>query len=305
MVRACARPAMYRHWLPGAVVLGLLAASVGCGPGQPERLAFAAVGTTGTGGLAQRAVGRSMAATGRDEGLDFVLLLGDSFRRHGVADEHDPQWTHKFVEAYPEDGLPVPFYAVAGNRDHRGSLAALTGYDGDERWRMPALWYRFDQALAEGRTATFIGLDTTSLKRGDAVAREQTDWLARSLETLEPGWLIVFAHDPVIQVSGARDPDLAHLLPLLQRHGLDAYSSGEQAVLALQRDAAGALHVASGAGAMMIDLPPAPGVLALVPRQGFAHVRLDADGLELRFIDRDGNVRHRTVSREHRNGERG
>jgi len=305
MIRASARLALYRRWLPRAVLLGALAGLMACGPGPPERLAFAALGNTGTGGLAQRAVGRSMAATGRDQGLDFVLLLGDNFRRHGVADEDDPQWTHKFVDAYPEDGLPVPFYAVAGNRDHRGSLAALTGYGGDGRWRMPALWYRFDETLADGRSATFIGLDTPSLRRGDAVAREQTDWLVRTLAALEPGWLIVFAHDPLIQVGGARDPDLVHLLPLLQRHGLDLYLSGEQTVLALQRDAAGALHVASGAGAMMIDLPPAPGVLALVPRQGFAHVRLDALGLELRFIDRDGNVRHRTVSREPHDGERG
>ena len=74
-----------------AVLLSLLLAA--CEPAAPERLSFAALGSTGTGGLGQRAVAQSVAATGRDDGLDLVLLkpqlsgdLADGTRVGGLGD---------------------------------------------------------------------------------------------------------------------------------------------------------------------------------------------------------------------------
>lgn len=277
----------------GLLVLLLCALLSACEPADPERLSFAALGSTGTGGEAQRAVGQAMAAGGRDLGLDLVLLLGDNFRRHGVTGVDDPQWQTKFSAAYPADGLDVPFYAIAGNRDHRGDVEALVRYDGDPRWRMPALSYRLDRRLADGTRVSFIALDTPSLIRGGEAARAQRSWLAKTLAAADADWLIVYGHEPFLRVNGDRDPALAPLLPLLHRYGLDLYLSAEEQVLGIQRDARGALHVASGAGAMVSDPPTHPGMAVQIPRQGFVHAQLDGRTLTLRLVDRDGVVRHR------------
>jgi hypothetical protein len=273
-----------------AVLLALLLAA--CEPAAPERLSFAALGSTGTGGLGQRAVAQAVAATGRDDGLDLVLLLGDVFRREGVDGLDDPQWEKKFSAAYPAKGLDLPFYAVAGNRDHRGDVTAMTAFDRDPRWRMPALSYRLDRRLDDGVMVSFIALDTTVLRRSDEAGRSQRRWLADTLAAAAADWLVVYGHDPILRINGEPDPALGPLLPLLHHHGLDLYLSGEEQVLGVQRDAAGALHVASGAGAMVSDPPGHAGMEAHVPRQGFVHVRLEPAALQLRLIDRDGVIHY-------------
>lgn len=276
----------------------VLAASLlaACGPAEPDRLSFAALGSTGTGGLGQRAVGQALAATGRDHGLDFVILLGDVFRREGVDGPDDPQWQTKFTRAYPIDGLDLPFYAVAGNRDHRGDLAAMVDYDGDPRWRMPGPSYRLDRTLAGGERVTFVALDTTTLRAGGEAGRAQRRWLTRTLADAAADWLVVYGHDPILRIDGDTDPALAALLPLLHRHGLDLYLSAEEQVLGVQQDSRGALHVASGAGAMVSDPPGHAGMEAHVPRQGFTYVRIEAASLRLRLVDRDGLVRFTRVA---------
>jgi hypothetical protein len=285
----------------GIVLLCLLLAA--CEPAAPERLSFAALGSTGTGGLGQRAVAQAVAATGRDDGLDLVLLLGDVFRRDGITGLDDPQWEKKFSAAYPSRGLDLPFYAVAGNRDHRGDVEAMTAYDRDPRWRMPALSYRLDRRLEEDVLVSFVALDTTVLRRSDEAGRAQRRWLAETLAAAAADWLVVFGHDPILRINGELDPALGPLLPLLHRHGLDLYLSGEEQVLGVQRDAAGALHVASGAGAMVSDPPGHAGMEAHVPRQGFVHVRLEPATLRLRLIDRDGTVHYqRRLQRDESGG---
>ena len=150
---------------------------------------------------------------------------------------------------------------------------------------------------------SFVALDTTVLRRSDDAGRAQRRWLAETLAEAAADWLVVFGHDPILRINGELDPALGPLLPLLHRHGLDLYLTGEEQVLGVQRDAAGALHVASGAGAMVSDPPGHAGMEAHVPRQGFVHVRLEPATLRLRLIDRDGTVHYnRRLQRDESGG---
>jgi acid phosphatase len=279
---------MRRFFLPALAALCLLP---GCDSSGAPELRFAALGATGTGGEGQHAVAGALAAWHERERLDFVLLLGDNFRPAGVTGTGDPLWETRFSEVYARDRLPVPFLAAAGDRDHDGDIDAQIRYAGDDRWDMPGRYYRSEYRLAGGRSVELYVIDTTRLREPGNPDVQQLAWLSGKLAASTADWRIVAGHHGILRVDGRQDHYLSRtLLPLLQDHAVDVYLSGREHVLAFETDPAGLLHVTSGAGALVSDPRPSPGIACLSPRQGFVAITAGRRELRLAAVDRDGQV---------------
>ena len=273
-------------------VLAALLPVAGCGCGGSPELRFAALGSTGTGGEAQHAVAGALARWHDREDLDFVVLLGDNFRPAGVVSTDDPLWRTRFSDVYSRRGLPLPFLAVPGDRDHDGDIDAQIVYAGDDRWDMPGRYYRMEYRLTGGRSVELYVIDTTRLRDRENPDSQQLAWLSGKLAASTADWRIVAGHHGILRVDGKPDRYLSRtILPLLQDHAVDLYLSGREHVLAFQTDPAGMLHVTSGAGALVSDPRPSPGIACLAPRQGFVAITVARRQLRLAAVDRDDEVR--------------
>jgi hypothetical protein len=123
----------------------------------------------------------------------WVISTGDNFYSFGVTSAADPQFDSSWRSVYTHAALRgVPWYAVAGNHDYRGSLVpgqSQVAWRGDPRWRMPALNYSLVVPLPtssaaapaspgtdDGRTP---GGRVTAAASGDARADLATEVLLR------------------------------------------------------------------------------------------------------------------------------
>jgi 3',5'-cyclic AMP phosphodiesterase CpdA len=154
-------------------------------PSTPIR--FVALGDTGTGGAAQRAIAKRMS----EVPYDLILFLGDIAYESGTAS----QLQHNFFEVYADVLRYVPAYPTIGNherRTHKGHpfFDAFVLF-GAERY------YSF-----EWGDVHFVAIDTTHY---DA---EQLAWLRDDLSHNKRPWTIVFGHHPPY-TSSFRGPQLA------------------------------------------------------------------------------------------------
>lgn len=162
-----------------------------------------------------KALGKYVAEVGKQ--IDAVLLLGDNFygRLSGVDDE---RWQKNFVEQFPPERFPMPFYFVFGNHDFedgtrenwKHELAYTKLEHGDKRWQFPAkvegeTWYRLDLPKTQP-LITFICLNSSkdwlnSKKynpNADFRWPAQTDWVKAELAAPRTTpWLAGEAHYPL------------------------------------------------------------------------------------------------------------
>jgi predicted MPP superfamily phosphohydrolase len=104
---------------------------------------FLVVGDWGTGASFQKRVAAQMCAKASKEKPAFILSTGDNIYNSGVSSVDDPQWKTKFEDIYSCSELSLPWYAVLGNHDHRGSFQAEIDYHKkNPRWNMPDRYYR-------------------------------------------------------------------------------------------------------------------------------------------------------------------
>jgi tartrate-resistant acid phosphatase type 5 len=144
-------------------------------PDSRETVRFLALGDTGTGDEDQRRVARAAARLCREQGCDFLVLLGDNFYESGVTSPRDAAFTHRFEEMY--GGIGKPVFAVLGNHDVRGDALAQVQYSlRSAAWRMPNFSYAF-----RAGPARFLALNTTCqplhlLTAGSALDEGAADW---------------------------------------------------------------------------------------------------------------------------------
>ena len=264
---------------------------------------FLVIGDWDTGSTGQKRLARQMGRVAEAVGARFVISTGDNFYPRGVESEDDKQWKWSYEDVYQAPSLRVPWYAVLGNHDHRGNVAAQINYSKQSpRWRMPAPYYRHTEVLGEGATADFFFIDTDPIRRqyqrwaGRLVANRQIAWLKQELADSTARWKIVVGHHPVFSgEAGKSTPALRKWLrPLLEKYRVQAYLNGHSHTL--EHIAVGGVHhLTSGAGASPRRSKATPNTRFLMQGQhGFLVVRLAPRFMDVDFRNAAGKSLYQT-----------
>ncbi|XP_010871138.2 tartrate-resistant acid phosphatase type 5a isoform X2 [Esox lucius] len=270
----------------------------------------------------ERATAQEMGRVAEKMGADFVLSLGDNFYYKGVDSVDSPRFQETFERVYTAQSLNIPWYVLAGNHDHAGSVKAQIDYSHkSDRWRFPSFYYELNFRIPNTkRTLTIIMLDTVMLcgnsddfadekPRGplNAVdANRQLTWLQKRMAMSKADFLLVAGHYPVWSVSehGPTQCLLKRLRPLLVKYKATAYLCGHDHNLQyLQESDVG--YVVSGAGNF---LDPDTRHWHHVPKNtlkfftgqastlgGFVHAEVTKDKMTLTFLQAKGTSLYRTV----------
>ena len=232
----------------------------------------------------------------------FVLSVGDNFYPDGVESVTDTHWKESFNDVYAGPHLQTPWYVALGNHDYHGNPQAQLDYAKlSPRWRMPKRFYKVDDASLSAASVDLFCIDTSPMLQDYAERishytgkpitfehpAEQRAWLDASLAASEARWKLVYGHHTIRSGgSGHGDtPELVSgLLPILQKHGVQAYICGHDHDL--QHIVRDDLHyVLVGAGSEVRPVRPVKGTKFCKDVSGFA--ALTVRGAELGFSFRD------------------
>lgn len=252
-----------------------------------------------------------MAENGADP--EFVLATGDVHHFEGVRSVNDPLWMTNYELIYSHPELMIDWFPLLGNHEYRGNTQAVMDYSAvSRRWTMPARYYTktFD---AEGATLRVVWIDTAPLidkYRNESETypdarlqdyRKQLAWIDSVLTAAKEEWVIVAGHHPIYAETPKDESERADLQarldPILRKHKVDMYICGHihnfQHVRVKGSDID---YVTNSAGSLARKVKPIEGTLFCSPEPGFSIVSADKKSLELRMIDKKGNVLH-TVKR--------
>lgn len=257
-----------------------------------------ALGDMGTGHPDQHRVAKAMATFAEQNGLDFILTLGDNFYEDGVTSVDDSQWKTKFEDVYDAPALNVPVYATLGNHDHHGNVQAQIDYTKtNPRWRMPDRWYTFSKPLGGGAVVDFFALDTDPLHDGSEGHEAQLAWLDDALGKSDAAWKIVYGHHPLYSngAHGSDEPLIARLEPILVKHSVDVFMAGHDHHLEMFKPIKGVHYVIAGAGAgpqrayraKWTDQSHYTATLG-----GVVAMRISAEQLVIEFVRLDGKTQY-------------
>lgn len=250
-----------------------------------------------------------------DKGVDpeFVLATGDIHHFEGVASVNDPLWMTNYELIYSHPELMLPWYPVLGNHEYRGNTQAVLDYSKvSRRWVMPARYYT-RVFRDKGMTLRVVWIDTAPLigkyrretdKYPDARLQDdnrQLAWIDSVLTSAREDWVIVAGHHPVYAQTPKdveeRSDMQQRLDPILRRHHVDMYLCGHIHNFQHIRCEGGEIdYITNSAGSLSRKVKPMEGTLFCSPEPGFSIVSASKQHLELRMIDKKGNVLY-TVTR--------
>lgn len=194
---------------------------------RPVAVRFFSFGDWGSGTQDQKDVAEATRKVCRERGCDFGLLLGDNFYNYGVWGTWDSLWKSRYQEVY--QGLEMPFYALLGNHDWRGSPQAQVDYSKkDARWKMPGFYYSISYPERDPLVEIFV------LNSNDFDAASQT-WLRQALAASKAPWKLLAFHHPLLNTGSEHPPDQKHLWPALKPivcGKIDAVLSGHEHLFA-------------------------------------------------------------------------
>lgn len=250
-----------------------------------------------------------------DKGADpeFVLATGDIHHFEGVASVNDPLWMTNYELVYSHPELMLPWFPVLGNHEYRGNTQAVLDYSKvSRRWVMPARYYT--QVFSDkGMTLRIVWIDTAPLigkyrrekdKYPDACLQDderQLAWMDSVLTAAREDWVIVAGHHPIYAETpkdAEERTDMQQKVdPILRRHHVDMYLCGHihnfQHIRCKGSDID---YITNSAGSLSRKVKPTEGTLFCSPEPGFSIVSVSKQQLELRMIDKKGNVLY-TVTR--------
>ncbi len=268
----------------------------------------------------QAAVAKQMGLKGAKMDAKFVIAVGDNFYEHGVASVTDPHWQKSFEKVYTAPSLQVPWWSALGNHDYHGNCDAQIEYshspkgqNSSKRWNMPARYYlrteRIDAANNDVKGAVdFFCLDTTPMANLDAgeikyhgnvksqdVPR-QMEWFESALADSTAPWKIVVGHHPIY--SGGQHGDtpylVKHVLPLLEKHGVQAYFNGHDHDLQHLQAGKVNLFCTGGGSTPRKTIKTTAHTKFGLGCSGFIAASLSADVLGVQMIDDKGKLLYST-----------
>ena len=250
-----------------------------------------------------------------EQGVDpeFILATGDIHHFEGVASVNDPLWMTNYELVYSHPELMIHWYPVLGNHEYRGNTQAVLDYGKvSRRWEMPARYYTkvFND---KGMTMRVVWIDTAPLinkyreekdKYPDACLQDderQLAWIDSVLTAAKEDWVIVAGHHPIYAQTKKNESERTdmqqRLDPILRRHHVDMYICGHiHNFQHIRQKDSNIDYITNSAGSLSRKVAPIEGTLFCSPEPGFSIISANKNQLELRMIDKKGNVLH-TVTR--------
>jgi tartrate-resistant acid phosphatase type 5 len=268
-------------------------------------LNFLVVGDWGRNGEKdQRDVAAQMGRAADDTAAKFVISVGDNFYEDGVASVDDPQWQSSFEQVYTAPSLHVPWHVVLGNHDYHLSSDAQIAYGKiSKRWNMPARYFTRTEPIDAATAADFFYLDTMPMASFDDDEQPFRDkvpwhdvpnqmvWLEKVLAASTAPWKIVVGHHPIFTggIHGDTPYLVNHVLPLLEKYGVQAYLNGHDHDL--QHLQAGNVNLfCSGAGSKPRMTKKTARTKFAEGCSGFMAVSLRPDQMHVRLLNDRGEL---------------
>ena len=247
-----------------------------------------------------------MAENGADP--EFVLATGDVHHFEGVRSVNDPLWMTNYELIYSHPELMIDWFPLLGNHEYRGNTQANVS----RRWTMPARYYTKTFADKD-MTIRVVWIDTAPLidkyrnekeTYPDACKQDyqqQLAWIDSVLTSAKEDWIIVAGHHPIYAETPKDESERldmqARLDPILRKHKVDMYICGHIHNFQHVRVPGSNIdYITNSSGSLSRKVKPIEGTVFCSPASGFSIVSANKKTLELRMIDKDGNVLH-TVTR--------
>lgn len=262
----------------------------------------------------QKPIAELMGTIAEEVGPEFVLATGDVHHYEGVRSISDPLWMTNYELIYSHPELMIDWFPVLGNHEYRGNTQAVMDYSNvSRRWTMPARYYTksFNE---DGISLRVVWVDTAPMidkyrnesdKYPDAVKqdyKQQLAWIDSVLSTAKEDWVIVAGHHPIYAETPKDESermDLQNRLdPILRKHKVDMYIDGHIHNFQHVRTKGSDIdYVTNSSGSLSRKVKPIEGTVFCSPEPGFSIVSANKKTLELRMIDKKGNLLH-TLTRQ-------
>ena len=253
-----------------------------------------------------------MAENGTDP--EFVLATGDVHHFEGVRSVNDPLWMTNYELIYSHPELMIDWFPLLGNHEYRGNTQAVLDYSNiSRRWTMPARYYT--QTFEEkGATIRIVWIDTTPLiekyrqesdKYPDACKQDvnkQLSWLESVLANAKEDWVIVAGHHPIYAYTPKEESERLDMQKrvdtILRKHKVDMYICGHiHNFQHIRVPGSDIDYVVNSSGSLARKVEPIEGTKFCSPEPGFSVCSIDKKELNLRMIDKKGNILY-TVTRK-------
>lgn len=263
----------------------------------------------------QKPIAELMGEMATEVDPEFVLAAGDVHHFNGVQSVDDPLWMTNYELVYSHPELMIDWFPILGNHEYRGNTQAVIDYSTvSRRWEMPARYYTKSFSDAKlGVSVCVVWIDTAPIiqkyrdetdEYPDAVGQDyvaQLAWLDAVLGEATEDWVVVAGHHPIYADTSKDDSeriDLQERLdPVLRRHRVDLYVNGHiHNFQHIRVEGSTIDYVTNSAGSLARGVEPIEGTVFCSPEPGFSIISATAETLELRMIDKHGQVLH-TVTR--------
>ena len=262
----------------------------------------------------QKPIAELMGTMGEEIGPEFVLATGDVHHFDGVRSVNDPLWMTNYELIYSHPELMIDWFSILGNHEYRGNTQAVLDYTNiSRRWSMPDRYYTkvFEE---KGATIRIVWIDTTPLidkyrnesdKYPDAYKQDiskQLLWLESVLASAKEDWIIVAGHHPIYAYTPKEESERLDMQKrvdsILRKHNVDMYICGHiHNFQHIRVPGSDIDYVVNSAASLARKVEPIEGTKFCSPEPGFSVCSIDKKELNLRMIDKKGNVLY-TVTRK-------
>lgn len=262
-----------------------------------DRLRFAAVGDTGSGGRQAAAVAERMALTYSERPFGLVSLLGDIVYYGSVEDRFHDAFIRPMTPLIDAD---VTFELATGNHDGGLHYSDETLHEIDatlDRLGTPARYYTTTHGPVQ-----FFYLDSSEPGFFEGGELTQIGWLDDELASSNAQWKIVAMHHPVYS-SGLHGPTARlteFLEPVLQARAVDLVLAGHDHNYERTVPVDGITYVVSGGGCKTTRVRPNRYTEVAASTLQFMVFEIDGDRLTGEAIQVDGDVLDRFELRARR-----
>lgn len=238
-------------------------------------LRLAAIGDVGDGGDDVYVTAAAMYEQDALRPYDVVYLLGDNVYPYGDPDQLDRRVLRP-LRSLIDQG--VELRAILGNHD----IMLGRGDEQLERLGMPARWH-----AVERNGVLLVGLYSEEADDPDQLA-----WLEQALSASDATWKILFVHRPPYSAGyqGSDTGVRTHIVPVLQRHGVQLVVSGHDHDYQRSVPLDGTVYIVSGAGADTRRTGTHDFTAYAAAVNHFVDIAVYEDRIDLRAIEHLGSV---------------